>query len=224
MRERRDRPKQRQRTRHKLLAAAAVLIARGQSPSTTEVAAVAGVSRRTAFRYFPTQEQLHIEAALEGLRPRVEEAISKVTISRADASKGDVAFARARLDATVRVMHALAIEHEPLLRTIRRLTAAGPRARGVSPRGSRRVDWISTAVAPVRARLGSSAFERLVSALCVCVGFDALFVLRDVRGASPDEALRLTLWLAEAALDASIEGARPPREARRPSGKSPPRR
>ena len=54
----RGRPKQWDRTRRSLLDAAARLIRAGHTPTTTEVADAAGVSRRTAYRYFPTQEQL----------------------------------------------------------------------------------------------------------------------------------------------------------------------
>ncbi|MGH7668804.1 MAG: TetR family transcriptional regulator, partial [Gemmatimonadaceae bacterium] len=47
---------QRRRTRLALLAAAARLIAAGAAPSVAEVADAADVSRRTAYRYFPTQD------------------------------------------------------------------------------------------------------------------------------------------------------------------------
>src|SRR5512140_3415920 len=65
------RPQQRRRTRMALLSAAAKLLAAGKTPSVTEVADAADVSRRTAYRYFPTQDQLLVEAALEGFRPVV---------------------------------------------------------------------------------------------------------------------------------------------------------
>src|SRR4051812_11174193 len=93
------------RTRRRLLESAARLIAEGRTPSTSEVAEAAGVSRRTAYRYFPTQEQLLVEAALEDLRPRVEAAVQAVNIVRAGKCEDDLAWALARLDATVHIMH-----------------------------------------------------------------------------------------------------------------------
>jgi len=211
----RDRPRQRGRTRAKLLDAAATLIARGLTPTTTQVADAAGVSRRTAYRYFPTQEQLLVEAALERLRPQVQAAMDGVSSvvarapggSRRDAEPHDVAWALARLDATVRVLHRLVLEYEPLLRTIQRLTAGGATSSGITPRGSRRVDWVTAAVEPVRDRLGAKRFSRLISALSTCVGFDSLFVLRDVRGLSTAEAERVTRWMAAAMLRASVAEA-----------------
>ena len=207
----RGRPNQRGRTRQALLEAAARLIAAGRTPTTTEVADAAGVSRRTAYRYFPTQEQLLVEASLERLRPEVEAAIAAVQAVPAISTRGDderdVGWALARLDATVRVMHRLTIEHEPLLRTVWRLTADGASVPGVRPRGTRRIDWLTAAVEPLRSRLGPARFARLVSALATCVGFDSLFVLMDLRALSPVEAERVTRWMAEAVVRASVADA-----------------
>jgi AcrR family transcriptional regulator len=201
-------PTKRSRTRRTLLEAAGRLIAEGRTPSTTEVAEAAGVSRRTAYRYFPTQEQLLVEASLEGLRPRVEAAVRAVRVVEPGEGQDDVAWALARLDATVHVMHELVLQHEGLLRTIQRLTAGGATTPGVRPRGSRRVDWLTAAVEPVRRRLGGRRFERLVSGLCACVGFDSLLVLRDIRGLAPAQALRVTRWMAATLLRESVEEAR----------------
>ena len=190
---------------------AATLIARGLTPSVTEVADEARVSRRTAYRYFPTQDQLLIESSLERLRPQVEAAIESVKVVRVDIGEDkkihDVESARARLDATVRVMHRLTMENEHLLRTIQRLTAPGATSLGIRPRGSRRLDWLTAAVEPVRKRLGAKRFARLISALATCVGFDAFFVLKDLRGLSPGEAEKVSRWMAEAVLEQSVAEA-----------------
>ncbi len=45
-------------------------------PTVGEVADAGEVSRRTAYRYCPTQSKLLIEAALEGLRPTMDAAIA----------------------------------------------------------------------------------------------------------------------------------------------------
>jgi AcrR family transcriptional regulator len=206
----RGRPAQRGRTRKSLLDAAARLVAKGQTPTTTEVADAADVSRRTAYRYFPTQEQLLIEASLEGLRPQVEAAIASVRempFHGAACDDPELEWAEARLDATVRVMHRLSLEHESLLRTIQRLTASGSTSPGIRARGSRRIDWLTAAVEPLRTRLGPARFAHLVSALATCVGFDSLFLLMDVRGLSPSEAEKVTRWMATAALRASVAEA-----------------
>ena len=197
---------QKRRTRTALLAGAAQLLSDGRTPSVAEVADAADVSRRTAYRYFPTQDQMLVEAALEALRPEVEAALGAALRPEDAHSPDDVERAEAQLDATVAVMHRLALENEPLLRTMIRLTVG--RAGGARPvRGYRRVDWLASAVAPVRARLGAARFERLVSGLTSCVGMDSLFVLQDVRGLSARAAERVMLWTARALLAASVRDA-----------------
>ncbi len=194
--------KQKRRTRVALLAAAARLIAEGQAPSVGDVADAADVSRRTAYRYFPTQDQLLVEASLEALRPEVEAALA-AALPEGVGPLDDVGQAEARLDAAVGVMHRLALANEPLLRTMIRLTAG--RTSDARPiRGYRRVEWLTSAVMPVKARLGRLRFDRLVSALTACVGMDALFLLRDTRGLSASAAERVTRWTARALLAASI--------------------
>ncbi|MGH7594304.1 MAG: TetR/AcrR family transcriptional regulator [Gemmatimonadales bacterium] len=196
---------QKRRTRSALLATAARLIAVGQTPSVTDVADAADISRRTAYRYFPTQDQLLVEAALEGLRPEVATAVA-AALPATTSTLDDVEQAELQLAATVRVMHRLAVEHAALLRTMIRLTTG--RTTGTRPvRGYRRVEWLTSAISPVRIRLGRRRFARLVSALVSCVGMDALFLLQDTQGLTPAAAERVTLWTAQALLAASVADA-----------------
>src|SRR5215470_4773310 len=107
------RVRQRRRMRSLLLRTAASLVDQGTAPSVTEVADAAEVSRRTAYRYFPTQEQLLSEVALERLRPQVDELL------KAAERPG---FPAATLDAAIASIQQLAIKNEALLRTIVRLS------------------------------------------------------------------------------------------------------
>lgn len=187
------RPAQRRRTRAALLAAAAQMVREGRPlPGVGEIAAIADVSRRTAYRYFPTAEQLATEAILETLAPHLDAGV--VEAHRSD----DV---RARIGATVRQMQKVAVQHERLLRTMIRLTVERqPPARGEAhpaARGGRRVRWMSEAVAPLHGRVSQRLYERLISALCLCVGAEALIVLRDIRGMSTDEAIEVSVWAAD---------------------------
>src|SRR3954447_6585663 len=58
------RASQKNRTRKALAAAAADLIRKGGVPTITDAAEAAGISRATAYRYFPTQDMLLAEVAL----------------------------------------------------------------------------------------------------------------------------------------------------------------
>src|SRR6059058_4946303 len=80
------RVKQKRRTRAAIVAAAAELLRAGHTPSVNEVADAADVSRRTVYQYFPTLEQLLLDATLGLLSQRaVDEAIEG-----ADTRGGDV--------------------------------------------------------------------------------------------------------------------------------------
>src|SRR3954449_5669682 len=56
--------RQKRRTRAAIIAAAAELLRSGGTPSVNEVADAADVSRRTVYQYFPTLEQLLLDATL----------------------------------------------------------------------------------------------------------------------------------------------------------------
>ena len=107
------REKQRGRTRKALLEAGGRLAAEGKAPTIAEVAEAADISRRTAYRYFPTQEQLLTEVGLEHTRPEIAAALKKA------ASKTDpeVAF-----DLVVQAVQGAAFRNEALLGTILRLS------------------------------------------------------------------------------------------------------
>jgi AcrR family transcriptional regulator len=185
-----------------LLRTAASLVDQGTAPSVTEVADAAEVSRRTAYRYFPTQEQLLTEVALERLRPQVDELLKVAAKHRVPAET---------LDAAVASIQRLAIKNEALLRTIVHLSLdkrlGGQQAKetkGSPVRGSRRVDWIEAALAPARSLLTRSRFERLVSGVALCLGVEPLIVLQDVRALTREQAVEICRWAAQAMLEASL--------------------
>ena len=207
------RVRQKGRTRAALLTAARTLIASGLTPSVADVADAADVSRRTAYRYFATQEQLLVEAALEGLRPRIEQEIT-AGASAASPDEGPHQTVGERLDRTARALQRNAVANEALLRTMIRLTV-GPFTAPVDEetaaaplrRGYRRIEWIELALAPAKAALGKRRHRRLVEALTVCLGIDALVVLEDLCGLSAARAEAVSRWMAQALLAASLEEA-----------------
>jgi AcrR family transcriptional regulator len=192
------RARQKRRTRNLLLRAAAALVERGEVPTVAGVADAAEVSRRTAYRYFPTQEQLLAEASLECLRPRVERIIE------AARKQFDAATA---LEHTVGQIQNLTIEHEELLRTILRLSLDRRLGESTPIRGRRRVDWIESALSTVKSALRKRDYERLVSALTLCVGIESLTILRDVRGLSSPQSVAVCCWAARALLETAMREA-----------------
>jgi AcrR family transcriptional regulator len=195
--------RQKRRTRAAILAAARDLIQQGKIPSVADAADAADVSRRTAYRYFPSQEQLLTEAQLEGLRPVFERALESPELAH------DV---EARLDTLVRVMYEELQKTELLMRTMIRLTVdrsrdertADPAEAEPPRRGYRRIDYIEMALSPIRSRLDESRFERLVSGLALCIGIEAFLVLRDIRGLDLAAAEEVSRWTARSLLHASL--------------------
>jgi AcrR family transcriptional regulator len=162
-----------------------------------EVAEAADVSRRTVYQYFPSHDQLLTEAVLAGFRPFFERPI--------ELAQDDV---EARVEALVETMWKMSRGTEHLGRAMIRLTV-GAHEQGpgtVLPRrGFNRIEWIEKALEPVRERLDESGFERLVSALALCFGWEAFIVLKDVRGLDHAEAERVSVWAARVLLRAALE-------------------
>jgi AcrR family transcriptional regulator len=185
-----------------LLRTAVELIRKGNVPTVTEVAATADVSRRTAYRYFPTQEQLLAEAALEAARP----AMAAVTMP---------AGVEARIEALVRALQQFVFANDAALRTLVRLflqrplgapARSGPRSN--LPARKHRVEAIEAALLPIRTKLPRRDYERLVSALTLCVGVEAATVLRYLRGLSPAESVDACCWAAKSLVRAALRQAR----------------
>jgi AcrR family transcriptional regulator len=191
------RANQKRRTRRDLLEAARTLLSEGATPTVAEVADSAGVSRRTAYRYFPTGEQLLADAALEGLREQVAASFEGVD---------DVEERVARLlKALLRTWK----RDEHLLRTIVR-TTVGDADRSGPRRGYRRLEWIDRVLEPVHARLGPAAYDDLRSALAVCIGTEAFIVLQDVCGKRVPQIERILVRSAQALVRDALAGAPAP--------------
>jgi AcrR family transcriptional regulator len=186
------RPRQRQRTRQAIVRAAAGLLDRGRHPTAGEIADAAGVSRRTLYLHFTTVEHLLADAALEAARDLVEPEFEPAD----DPAE--------RLEALVRAMQRNSDATEELGRIIIRHTLdAAPGDGGRPRRGYRRIEWLERALEPARSELAAKDFERLVSALTLLVGWEAMILLRDLRGLTPKQAEDVSAWAAGALLAAT---------------------
>jgi AcrR family transcriptional regulator len=190
------RDRQKARTRRDLVEAARALLAAGQIPTIRDVADAAEVSRRTAYRYFVSVEQLVTEALLEGLRTEVENEIDAGPVN------GDMPRRVGRL---VQAMHDVTRTHERLLRQMVRFTIdRGQIAPGVPPRPSRRLEYIEQALTPMRDEISPAQFDRLVHATAMVIGIEARIVLQDICGLDDQQALETERWAAQALLSAAV--------------------
>jgi AcrR family transcriptional regulator len=193
---------QKLRTRDTLVAVAAELIREGRSFSVGDVADLARVGRTTAYRYFPSQEQLLAHAALWKLAhiehfefDRIFDGKASVLdkvdalVSASDKSTRDYeteyrAMLRASLDA-------VATSHEPLPR-----------------RSPFRRDMVAKALAGMERSLGCERLERLASAICIVMGIEALIVTRDVCLLPAERAREIKRWAADALVRAALAEAK----------------
>jgi AcrR family transcriptional regulator len=186
---------QRRRTRRAIVEATSRLLAAGGDPSINEIAAAADVSRRTIYTYFPTLDQLLLDATVGAMNIDVKAAI--------DAGEPD---ARARIARLVAVLSDGMADSLPLGRKLIKLTVDASAGDGPR-RGYRRIDWIEQALEPIRPRLRPDRFEQLVSALAVVIGWEAFIVLFDVRGLSADQARETLTGTAITLVDAALAQA-----------------
>jgi AcrR family transcriptional regulator len=195
----RGRAAQRRRTRQAIVEAAMRLVAAGSTPTITDVASAADVSRRTVYMYFPSLEHLLVDATLGVLSQGEVDA----AIDAADATDDPAR----RLEALVRSVQSMSPEVERLGRSLIRLTVEGdgPEQAGDDPRrGYRRVEWIETALDPIRDQVPADRFDRLVQSLAMVIGWEALIVQRDICGLSPQQGEELSVWVALTLLDATL--------------------
>lgn len=191
---------QRSRTRKAIVDAAMQLLDAGKTPSVSEVADAAQVSRRTVYMYFPTLEQLLIDATLGAL------SHSKIDPVVAESTSND---ALTRVEQLSHAINSHSAESMHLGRALIRLTVEGEEPLAGGPRrGYRRVQWFEQALAPARQSLSDHEFERLVSALCVLSGWEPMIALKDVRGLDPKQADEVLSFAVKAVVEKALRDAR----------------
>jgi AcrR family transcriptional regulator len=189
------RDNQKRRTRRDLVDAAGRLIAAGRRPSVSEVAEEAGISVRTAYRYFPSVEQLSVEATLEATRQSMELSIEAGTPGEPVAR---------RVERLVDALAQMTLANEGLLRQMIKFTVdRDPIEPGVPPRPARRLEYVERALAPLQDRLDPAELDRLTWALTVVMGIESTLVLRDICGLESPEILAIQHWAAQALLAAA---------------------
>lgn len=190
---------QKSRTRTALVAAAREMVAQGLSPSVSEAADAAGVSRTTAYRYFPNQRDILTAAHPEtGRRSLLGDDPSDDPESR--------------LDAVAEAFTTLIAETEAQQRTMLRLslTEGSANPGGLPLRQGRAIGWISEALDPVRDQLTDQGVASLSRAIRSAIGIEALVWLTDIGGLTRAEAAAQMRWSARALLRSALADGPPP--------------
>jgi AcrR family transcriptional regulator len=200
---RKSRPKkprlnQQRRTRTALVEAVTEAVRRGETPTVAEAAAAAGISRATAYRYFPSQQALLLEVSLDEIG----------TVP--DAGAVDAGPVETRVDTVIRAFVRMAVKHEGMLRTFLMgtmelwLRAQKGGEKEYPLRQGRRVPWLERALEPLQT-LSPRQRRRLVVALSMLCGIESLIVGKDVCGCAAAETETASRWAAQAILRAALE-------------------
>lgn len=169
---------------------ASAMMRRGLSPSVSEVAEAAGVSRSTAYRYFPTLADM--------LRAVVAEALGPILDWDNPATDGQTRLASLYNEAFPRLA-----EHEATFRAAIRqslepnVEVPGDKTLG---RGHRRA-LLARAVGD--SGLSPAQSARVVQALSLTFGIEAMIVLKDICGLDDRQAKEVAMWAAQALLQAA---------------------
>lgn len=195
------RTNQKLRTHVALVEAAARLVREGKTFTVAAVADLARVGRTTAYRYFPTVEQLVVHASLYATTEVEKQMICAALESSPSADD--------RLQAVVEASDTSINEHDYLYRTMLQQSLNGQNNDGAGlPRrsGARRA-VIDSAIGDLRRLLGEKDYEKLTATLSLFMGIEAAVVLRDVCLMSREKAREAKVWGAIALLKAAVAEA-----------------
>jgi len=178
----------------------AVEVRRGRIPSVAEVAQSAGVSRATAYRYFPSRSKLVSAVIAEALGP----------VRRAVPQQGG---AKQRLHELLDRTYSRFAEYEPHMRAALQLAlehqsleSAGLLEEEPFRRGQR-TEILATTLQPLRRSLKPRAYRRLLKALAVVYGIEPMIILKDICGATDRETEAVVRWMMDALVDAALREA-----------------
>ena len=184
------RTQQKSRTRQALVEPTHELLAEGLTPQVEDAAERAGISRTTAYRYFPKQRSLLLAA-----QPQIQPD----TLPPPDAP----AAPKPRLDVFMAAFTRYNFDWEPQLRTALRLSLEPGASKPVLRRG-RAIGWIEDALAPLRDSHPDTDVHQLAIAIRSATGIESLIWLLDIAGLTRAEAAETVRRTAQAQLDAAL--------------------
>ncbi|MER8644217.1 TetR/AcrR family transcriptional regulator [Mesorhizobium sp. M1252] len=188
----------RARTKRLMLETATRLMQAGVTPSVSEVAEVAQVSRATAYRYFPSQAALVQAVVDEGLGPILTWQSTSTDAGRRVAELFDTAMPRIEaFEATFKAALKLSLD-QWAQRQAGTLDGEPQFTRG------HRVQLLKDAIAPLKGRLPPREFKRLAQALSMMFGVEVLIVLKDIWGLDSRGMRSVAQWAAGALVRAAV--------------------
>lgn len=208
------RTNQKLRTHIALVECAAKLLKDGKTFTVADVADQARIGRTTAYRYFPSVEQLIVHASLH--------AITEVEKKSIGMELEGATSPYERLRRVIEASDTSIKDHEHIYRTMLRESLNGEES-DLPRRSGARKAVLDAAIGSLRRELGDKRYERLTAALSLFLGVEAAVVMRDVVRIPDEDAREIKVWGANVILQAMLlEAAHPTPGARSSKKESPP--
>ena len=190
-----------ERTLRLLREAARELLRTGRPLTVPAAAELAGVSRATAYRYFPNNDSVVLHATMSLADNPLDDTDWSPPAATSPGELG------ARAADLVRATTAWAFAHETELRTMLRLSLEPEREhlkprRGLTNRGR----WIAALLEGLPSDVPQHARDRLANVLVPLFGSDAIVWTTDMADLPREQAIDLLAWMAQVLVKATLAG------------------
>jgi len=186
----------RARTLRLMVETASQMMQQGGSPSVSEVAEAAGVSRSTAYRYFPTQSVMVQAVVVEALGPILSWEPSTTDPEALIESLFQSSFPR--------ILANEAIFRAALRQSLETDGDAPQDGDDGSFGRGHRIDLLKRALTGLNDVLSEPQITRLAQALSMAFGVESTIVLKDIWGLNNEGVQSVTLWAARAMIRAAL--------------------
>ncbi|MBL4645299.1 MAG: TetR/AcrR family transcriptional regulator [Rhizobiales bacterium] len=181
------------RTRRLMLDCAIQLMQNGITPSVSYVSEEAGVSRATAYRYFPNQAAL--------VQQVIKHALGPIMVWRSSAEDVEVRvtelleFSMPRIEAFEATFRA--VLQLSLVQMAQRTAGTLDESEYQFKRGHR-IALLARALEPLCGTIPDEDYQQLLNGLSVIFGIEAIAVMKDINGIASPKTTELVVWAAQA--------------------------
>lgn len=176
------RTRQKQKTRERILDSAQKFLQQSKGFTLEEIAEDAGVSRATIYRYFPNNEILSAEAALDVNTESCESIYEHAKSTDAIQTLLNIQ----------EYFNRLAIDNEP---AFRKYLSVLLNVHSLSEnRGARRPKTLQLAIDEAQFSMSAEDLKNLKNMASVIMGIEPLIVTKDVCGLDTEQSIKLLKW------------------------------
>ena len=190
------------RTYDRLIETAIEALEQGEELSITELSDRAGISRATAYRYFPTKTDLISAVVERSLSPIFLWQSDKENVE--DRIKDFLAFAFPQMlkhEGTLRAALSLSLkqwanERSQLTEKTKKLV-----------RGNRK-EILSNLLQPLKEQLSDELFDKVIYSISIIYGSEIFMVLKDIWNFDNEQVIDLSQWIVKAIINQAKQEAR----------------